>query len=325
MTEVVPLATLHLVLAVQSQCGRPASRTMTCSPAGVATRSPTKKRPPASPRSKRSPRSATGSNSPKAAEAILTNVTEVAAGDSRRRRRGLRHRLGRHGVQYGLAIVELPELAADSSCHRCRHPRVEPRRAARAKVCRLPRRAGQRTAPCSRRWATRRLARRWLTLAAIDASGTRRAKVSAAQACWTARLTTGSLAASDRVLGPDIDTAYRRLSAQRRPSALRYEHMPTVLRVGRYRFRRFSATEGNESTAHSRQGIGSTKRNSGLIPVQLAANYGFDTSEINEIERLVREHRELLLEAWHEHLDSSQNAVSTRVCADDGTGEARRL
>jgi hypothetical protein len=35
--------------------------------------------------------------------------------------------------------------------------------------------------------------------------------------------------------------------------------------------------------------------------VQLAGNYGFNTREINEVERLVSEHQEDLLEAWHAH------------------------
>ena len=39
-----------------------------------------------------------------------------------------------------------------------------------------------------------------------------------------------------------------------------------------------------------------------LENVQLAGNYGFNASELNEIERLVETHREHLLEAWHEHL-----------------------
>jgi hypothetical protein len=37
-----------------------------------------------------------------------------------------------------------------------------------------------------------------------------------------------------------------------------------------------------------------------LDPVQLAANYGFNGSELTEIERIIREHRDELLEAWHE-------------------------
>lgn len=77
--------------------------------------------------------------------------------------------------------------------------------------------------------------------------------------------------------------------------------MPTVLRVGRYRFVFFS-NEGNESP-HIHVKASGDESKFWLDPVQLAANYGFNTSEINEIERLVRENREHLLEAWHEHLD----------------------
>jgi hypothetical protein len=38
-----------------------------------------------------------------------------------------------------------------------------------------------------------------------------------------------------------------------------------------------------------------------LTPVQLCANYGFNTRELTEIERLVRQHRDSFLEAWNEH------------------------
>jgi hypothetical protein len=40
-----------------------------------------------------------------------------------------------------------------------------------------------------------------------------------------------------------------------------------------------------------------------LGPVQLAANYGFNVSEINEIKNHVVEYKEDLSEAWHEHFD----------------------
>jgi hypothetical protein len=39
-----------------------------------------------------------------------------------------------------------------------------------------------------------------------------------------------------------------------------------------------------------------------LDPPSLAANYGFNGSELTQIERLVAEHQQTLLEAWHEHL-----------------------
>jgi hypothetical protein len=77
--------------------------------------------------------------------------------------------------------------------------------------------------------------------------------------------------------------------------------MPVVLRVGRFRFFFFS-NEGTEPP-HIHVRASGDEVKFWLDPVQLAANYGFNASEINELERLVREHREDLLEAWHEHLD----------------------
>ena len=76
--------------------------------------------------------------------------------------------------------------------------------------------------------------------------------------------------------------------------------MPTVLRVGRYRFFFFS-NEGQEP-AHIHVKSGGDEAKFWLEPVVLEANYGFNARELNEIERLVEEHRELFLEAWHEHL-----------------------
>lgn len=76
--------------------------------------------------------------------------------------------------------------------------------------------------------------------------------------------------------------------------------MPVVLRVGRFRFLFFS-NESNEPP-HIHVKAGGDEAKFWLDPVQLAANYGFNVSEINQIERLVNIHAELLLEAWHEHL-----------------------
>ena len=76
--------------------------------------------------------------------------------------------------------------------------------------------------------------------------------------------------------------------------------MPTVLRIGRYRFFFFSNERGEPPHIHVKAAEDEAKF--WLEPVQVAANYGFRTREINEIERLVREHKELLLEAWNEHL-----------------------
>ncbi|MEX2141796.1 MAG: DUF4160 domain-containing protein [Pirellulales bacterium] len=75
--------------------------------------------------------------------------------------------------------------------------------------------------------------------------------------------------------------------------------MPTVLRVGRYRFFFFS-NEGKEPPQiHVK--AGSDEAKFWLDPVDLEANYGFNSRELNSIERLVDEHKSELLEAWHEH------------------------
>ncbi len=77
--------------------------------------------------------------------------------------------------------------------------------------------------------------------------------------------------------------------------------MPTVLRVGRYRFFFFS-NEGQEPP-HIHVKAGGDEAKYWLRPVELAANYGFNARELNVIERLVQEHEELFLEAWDEHFD----------------------
>ena len=76
--------------------------------------------------------------------------------------------------------------------------------------------------------------------------------------------------------------------------------MPTVLRVGRFRFF-FYSNEGHESP-HIHVKAAADEAKFWLDPVALAANYGFNGRELSEIERLVELHQLGLLEAWHEHL-----------------------
>jgi hypothetical protein len=79
--------------------------------------------------------------------------------------------------------------------------------------------------------------------------------------------------------------------------------MPTVLRIGRYRFFFFSNERGEPPHIH----VKAAEDEAWLAPIQPAANYGFRTKELNEIERLVTEHQELLLETWNEHFSRQQN------------------
>jgi hypothetical protein len=74
--------------------------------------------------------------------------------------------------------------------------------------------------------------------------------------------------------------------------------MPTVLRVGRFRF--FFSNEGQEPP-HIHVKAGGDEAKFWLDPIALAANHGFNGRELNEIEHLVGQHRDRFLEAWDEH------------------------
>jgi len=76
--------------------------------------------------------------------------------------------------------------------------------------------------------------------------------------------------------------------------------MPTVLRIGPYRFFFFS-NEGNE-LPHIHVKAASNQSKFWLDPVELVHNYGFSARELTVIERIIREHQAELLEAWYEHL-----------------------
>lgn len=77
--------------------------------------------------------------------------------------------------------------------------------------------------------------------------------------------------------------------------------MPTVLRVGRYRFLFFS-NEGIEPP-HIHAKADRAEAKFWLAPVSLAANFGFKAHELNEIEAIVVSRRLELMEAWNEHFN----------------------
>lgn len=76
--------------------------------------------------------------------------------------------------------------------------------------------------------------------------------------------------------------------------------MPAVLRIGRYRFVFFS-NEGQEPP-HIHVKAGGDEAKFWLDPVGLVVNYGYNARELNQIKQMIEENRQLLLEAWHEHL-----------------------
>ena len=75
--------------------------------------------------------------------------------------------------------------------------------------------------------------------------------------------------------------------------------MPTVLRVGRYRFYFFS-NEGQEP-AHIHVQAGGDQCKFWLDPVNLAMNHGFAARELNEIARMVTQQQQRFLEAWYDY------------------------
>lgn len=76
--------------------------------------------------------------------------------------------------------------------------------------------------------------------------------------------------------------------------------MPTILRIGRYRFSFFS-NEGQEPP-HIHVSAGGDQAKFWLDPVSVASNFGFNVRELNEIEDIVEQHRRQLLEAWYDRL-----------------------
>lgn len=72
--------------------------------------------------------------------------------------------------------------------------------------------------------------------------------------------------------------------------------MPTVLRIGPYRFH-FYSREGNEPP-HIHVECGDVEAKFWLRPVSLAANHGFSNAELRDIHRLVEENCQTFLAAY---------------------------
>ncbi len=72
--------------------------------------------------------------------------------------------------------------------------------------------------------------------------------------------------------------------------------MPTILRIGPYRFH-FYSREGSEPP-HIHVARDDNEAKYWLRPVGLAANYGFSATELRDIQRLVEEHCTKLLQAY---------------------------
>lgn len=73
--------------------------------------------------------------------------------------------------------------------------------------------------------------------------------------------------------------------------------MPTVLRIGPYRFYFFSHEPNEPAHIHVDREDQSAKF--WLAPVALARNIGYNARELRDVERMVSQHQQKLLEAWN--------------------------
>ena len=74
--------------------------------------------------------------------------------------------------------------------------------------------------------------------------------------------------------------------------------MPTVLRVGPFRFFFYAGDGGEPPHVHVERDDGEAKF--WLDPVRLERSRGFRRKEVNQIREPSEEHREQLLEGWNE-------------------------
>jgi len=75
--------------------------------------------------------------------------------------------------------------------------------------------------------------------------------------------------------------------------------MPTVLRIGPYRFFFYSGDGVEPPHIHVERDDHTAKL--WLAPVRLATSGGFGRRELSEIFRLVEDNEDVLLKAWHDY------------------------
>jgi hypothetical protein len=79
--------------------------------------------------------------------------------------------------------------------------------------------------------------------------------------------------------------------------------MPTVLRLGAYRFYFYSHELNEPPHIHIDRDASSAKF--WLKPVSLSSNIGFSAKELRKLQSIVLENQQNLLEAWYEYFGNS--------------------
>jgi hypothetical protein len=77
--------------------------------------------------------------------------------------------------------------------------------------------------------------------------------------------------------------------------------MPTVLRIGPYRFFFYAGDRNEPPQIHVEHDNNTAKF--WLNPVRLEKSRGLNRQEINQLERIVRANQEQLLESWNEYFN----------------------
>jgi len=78
--------------------------------------------------------------------------------------------------------------------------------------------------------------------------------------------------------------------------------MPTVLRVGPYRFFFFAGDRGEPPHIHVKRDASVAKF--WLAPPRLQKNQGFGRKDIRKIRRILEENQEQLMTSWEEFFDA---------------------
>lgn len=72
--------------------------------------------------------------------------------------------------------------------------------------------------------------------------------------------------------------------------------MPTIYRIGSYRFYFFSHENNEPPHIHIDKDNNSAKF--WLNPVELSSNYGFNSKELNYISKIIIEQKEFFIQKW---------------------------
>lgn len=77
--------------------------------------------------------------------------------------------------------------------------------------------------------------------------------------------------------------------------------MPTVLRIGPYRFFFFAGDRGEPLHIHVERDGNTAKF--WLDPIRIQSSGGFNRQEIGKISKIIYENEKLLIEAWNEYFN----------------------